>query len=131
VNGGGTFDLASLRGQPAWIVFATSWCPACRTELPLVQKYAAAIADRMTVVVVDVREDPATVASFAKAMKLTVPVALDPHGQAQRAWGAFALSIHYWIGADGTVRGVAYGGVSAATMLSNIHALVPDASFAP
>ncbi|HTS14647.1 MAG TPA: redoxin domain-containing protein, partial [Candidatus Sulfotelmatobacter sp.] len=33
--GGGTVDLASLRGKPVWLAFTASWCPSCRDEMSL------------------------------------------------------------------------------------------------
>src|SRR5262245_31673207 len=33
--GGGTIDLANLKGQPVWLTFITTSCPSCKDEFPL------------------------------------------------------------------------------------------------
>ena len=35
---GGTVDLSSLRGKPILLNFWASWCAACRTELPILER---------------------------------------------------------------------------------------------
>jgi thiol-disulfide isomerase/thioredoxin len=35
---GGTIDLSSLRGKPILLNFWASWCAACRTELPILER---------------------------------------------------------------------------------------------
>ncbi len=35
---GGALDLASLRGAPILINFWATWCPPCRTELPILDR---------------------------------------------------------------------------------------------
>src|SRR5260370_15244164 len=35
---GGVIDLSSLRGKPVLLNFWASWCAACRTELPILER---------------------------------------------------------------------------------------------
>jgi cytochrome c biogenesis protein CcmG, thiol:disulfide interchange protein DsbE len=125
--GGGTVNLADLRGTPVWVNFMATWCPPCRDELPLMAGYSAKLGDRLAIVLVDVREDGDTVAAFMKALKLDFPVALDESGHLQRGWSAYALPIHFWIDADGIVRGFAYGGLGPPLMEEGIRKVLPDA----
>jgi cytochrome c biogenesis protein CcmG/thiol:disulfide interchange protein DsbE len=131
LGGSGSIDLADLRGKPVWVVFMATWCPSCQDELPLLESYHRQLGTRLAIVLVDVREEPATVAAFAKAMKLDVPIGLDQGGSAQHAWSAYALPIHYWLDGDGIVRAVAYGGVGPEQMRPNIQAVAPGASLTP
>ena len=128
---GSRIDLAALRGRPVWVDFIASWSPACQVELPLVEKYRAELGDRVAIVLVDVREAPATVSAFATQMKLDVPIGLDQAGAVQRAWAAYSLPIHYWIDTNGVIRASAYGGLGSTQMLDGLQQVLPGASTAP
>src|SRR5258708_5243974 len=56
---GGTIDLVSLRGKPILLNFWASWCAACRTELPILERQYGA-AWRANLHVVAVSEDRAS-----------------------------------------------------------------------
>jgi thiol-disulfide isomerase/thioredoxin len=130
--GGGTLDLAAFRGSPVWVNFMATWCPSCRDEIPQMVKYQALLVDRgLVVTLVDVREDADLVAEFLKPFELESPVGLDPLGRAQRAWGAFALPIHYFIDADGIVRSVLYGEASPPMFEAALTKIIPGLSFEP
>jgi len=130
--GGGTIDLSKLRGKPVWLDFMGTYCPASRTEFPLMAGFATRYASTgLVVVAVDVAESATTVAAFAKSLGATFPIGLDPNGTAQRAWGAIVLPLHYWIGPDGVIRAGAYGGLSAAEMAANLQQILPGVSVTP
>lgn len=124
--GGGTIDLAALRGKPVWVNFMATWCPSCRDELPLMNGFAARYADAgLVVIAVDVREDESTVNAFGKALGVNLPIGLDVDGTAQRAWGAWALPVHFWIDKDGIVRDGALGGIGADVMAQGLRTIMP------
>ena len=63
--GGGTIDLAALRGNPVWVTFMATWCEPCRDEFPLMSAFQARYEDEGLIVLgVDVREDAEVVAAF-------------------------------------------------------------------
>ena len=130
--GGGTIDLASLKGKPVWVNFMATWCPSCIDELPLMAGFAARYEDTGLVVVpVDVREDEAAVAAFFKGLGLTFPVGLDSDGAAQAAWGALALPVHFWIDKDGIVRDAALGGIGPDVMATGLESILPGVTVTP
>jgi thiol-disulfide isomerase/thioredoxin len=109
-----------------------TWCPSCRDEIPQMMKYQALLGDRsLVVVLVDVREDADTVEPFVQSFELESPVGLDLVGRAQRAWGAFALPIHYFIDADGIVRSVMYGELSPPQFEEALTRIIPGLTFEP
>jgi cytochrome c biogenesis protein CcmG/thiol:disulfide interchange protein DsbE len=125
--GGGQIDLANLRGKPIWVNFTASWCPTCRDELPMMERIGQQLGGDLAIVVVDVREDEDTVASLATELALTLPVGMDRDGQAQQAWGAFALPVHYWLDGDGRVRAFVYGGAGPEQFVEGVHEVLPEA----
>jgi thiol-disulfide isomerase/thioredoxin len=124
--GGGRIDLAALRGKPVWVNFMATWCPPCRDELPLMAGFAERYGDSgLVIVAVDVREDQSTIDAFARSLDVRLPVGLDVDGDAQRAWGAYALPVHFWIGADGVVRDGALGGIGPDVMAAGLATILP------
>lgn len=130
--GGGTIDLAALRGKPVWVNFVASWCPSCQDELPRMNGFAARYAEQgLSVVLVDVREDEATVEAFRKGVGTALPTALDANGTAQDAWGALALPVHFWVDAEGIVRAGALGGIGPDVMAQNLQTILPGVTVTP
>ncbi len=126
--GGGTIDLAELRGGPVWVNFTASWCPTCRDELSLMERFQAALEDELTIVVVDVREDEATVTALVEDVGVTLlPFGLDEDGSVQQEWGAYALPVHYWVDGEGIVRGFVFGGAGPEQFLEGVRSVLPDA----
>lgn len=130
--GGGTIDLANLRGQPVWVNFMGTYCPPCRDEFPLMNGFAARYADDgLIVLAIDVREDEGTVATFANELSATFPLGLDRDGSAADSWGAIALPVHFWIDADGIIRDGALGGIGADLMAAGVATILPGVEVTP
>lgn len=130
--GGGTIDLASLRGKPVWINFMATWCPACQDEFPLMNGFAVRYAeDGLVVIAIDVREEEGAVASFARQLGATFPLGLDLDGSAAQEWDAIALPVHFWIDAEGIVRNGALGGIGPDVMANSLRAIMPGVDVTP
>ena len=81
--GGGTIDLANLKGQPVWVNFMGTYCPPCVDEFPLMNGFAARYADTgLVVLAIDVKEEEGVVAAFAEGLGATFPLGLDSDGSA-------------------------------------------------
>jgi cytochrome c biogenesis protein CcmG, thiol:disulfide interchange protein DsbE len=130
--GGGTVDLAGLRGRPVWVNFMQTTCPPCVDEFPLMAGFAARYADEgLVVLAIDIREDEGVVASFAQSLNANFPIGLDGDGSAQRAWGAYGLPVHYWIDAQGIVRDGALGGIGPDIMAHGLTTIMPGVEVTP
>lgn len=130
--GGGTIDLASLRGRPVWLTFMATWCPSCREELPRMALAAARHAEEgLVVLAVDVGEDEGTVAAYFSSLGLSLPVGLDRDGAAMRRWRVLALPVHFWVDADGVVRFGALGGVGPDVLAEGLGTILPGGSVGP
>jgi thiol-disulfide isomerase/thioredoxin len=130
--GGGTIDLAALRGRPVWLVFTGTYCPPCRDEYPLMNGFAARYAGTgLVVLAIHVREGEATVAPFVTSLNVVFPVGLDQDGSRARAWDAVALPVHYFIDAQGVVRDAAIGGIGPDLMAQGLESILPGVTVAP
>jgi thiol-disulfide isomerase/thioredoxin len=130
--GGGTIDLADLRGRPVWVAFTASWCPPCRDEYATMESFALRYGyTGLEVVTVHEKDDPAAVQALVDELGITFPVGLDPDGSAGRDWRAIALPIHFWVGADGIVRDGALGGVGPVAMAAGLQTILPGIEVTP
>lgn len=130
--GGGTIDLAALRGKPVWVNFMGTYCPPCRDEFPQMNGFYARYADDgLVVVAIDVREEEGTVAAFAQELNATFPIGLDADGSAQRTWEALVLPVHFWVDAEGIVRDGALGGIGPDIMAEGVRRIMPGVDVTP
>jgi cytochrome c biogenesis protein CcmG/thiol:disulfide interchange protein DsbE len=130
--GGGTIDLANLRGKPVWINFMATWCPPCQDEFPLMNGFAARYADTgLVILAIDVKEEEGAVAAFAEGLNATFPLGLDSDGKAADTWDAIALPVHFWIDAEGVVRDGALGGIGPDVMATGLETILPGVDVTP
>ncbi|MFL5681173.1 MAG: TlpA family protein disulfide reductase [Chloroflexota bacterium] len=130
--GGGSVDLATLKGRPVWVNFMRTDCPPCRDEFPLMNGFAVRYGStKLLVVAVDSREPEGTADAFARSLEAQFPVALDSDGSAQTRWGAIALPVHFWIDADGIVRDGALGGIGPDIMAEGLSTILPGVTVTP
>jgi thiol-disulfide isomerase/thioredoxin len=130
--GGGTIDLASLKGKPVWVNFMATYCPPCQDEFPLMNGFALRYAkDDLAVVAIDVKEDEGTVAAFADSLAARFPMGLDTTGAVATAWDALVLPVHFWIDRDGIVRDGALGGIGPDIMARGLQTILPGATVTP
>ena len=131
--GGGTIDLADLKGKPVWINFMATWCPPCQDEFPLMNGFAARYQDTgLVILAIDVKEDEGTVGSFATLMNAVFPMGLDSDGAYAAAWDASAaLPMHFWIDKDGVIRYGAAGGIGPDVMAAGLQTILPGVTVTP
>jgi thiol-disulfide isomerase/thioredoxin len=128
---GGTIDLSSLRGKPVFLNFWASWCAACRTELPILERqYRSAWRGNLHVAAVS--EDSGsreTVERFVKTLDLrTLPIYLDPNGYVAHSDSAigrkapfalYGMPITYLIASSGTIVGYMPGATDWSSEAAN------------
>lgn len=118
----GAFDLAAT-GKPTWVVFMASWCQQCRVEAPDVSA-AAKARDDVGIVGVYLGEDEETVRAYSDRLDLKFTAVPDESQKLAAAYGVRAIPAHYFIDADGTVREVAFGALSADAIDAHLSRLV-------
>jgi len=80
LTNGQTTTLAKLKGKVVVLQFTASWCVVCREEMPHLEKDVwQAYKDKGLMLIGVDRDEPLPVVQkFAKDMKITYPLALDP-----------------------------------------------------
>jgi len=87
---GSRVSIADLKGKVVLLQFTASWCVVCRKEMPFLESEIwQEYKDKGLVMIGVDRDEPLeTVQKFAKQMKITYPLALDPNAD---IFGMFAL----------------------------------------
>ena len=84
---GRKFVLSENRGKPVLIIFSTTWCPTCRSEIPLYRFFHNTYAGRGLVVInIDIQEPPDKTSRFADKYQLPYRVLLDETGLVAEAY---------------------------------------------
>jgi peroxiredoxin len=107
---GKKISLKDFRGKLVFLNFWASWCIPCREEMPAMERLYQEFKDKnFTVFAVSVKDRRQDAIDFAKELKLTYPVALDPEGQVGLLYGAWGLPTTYLIGPKGEGLARAWG----------------------
>lgn len=98
--------LQDLRGRWVLLHFWATWCEPCRTELPALDRLAQRWRDRIDVYAVSIDDgDPAPVAAYVAAAKLSLPVVNREVARAtERYWG-WGVPVSYLIDPQGQLVG--------------------------
>jgi thiol-disulfide isomerase/thioredoxin len=117
--GGGVLDLAALRGKMVLVNFWATWCPACRTELPILDRLAGNGRADLAVIAVATDRDRSLVSPFVKKLKLRhLAIGFDPGGLVARAgasdgidtpFALYGMPISFVLGVTGQVEGYITG----------------------
>ncbi len=107
---GARVRLSSLKGKVVLLNFWATWCPACRQEMPSMQRmYQRLRAEGFEVLAVDLQEDRQRVQSFAKDLGLSFPILLDSDGSVGGEYGAHALPTTFLLDRRGLIFAWAVG----------------------
>lgn len=99
-TGGEPVSLADLRG-PAVVNLWASWCPPCREELPVLQRYADRAAGQVHVIGVVVGDRQAAAAALAEDLDISFPSLADPERQLPVQIGVVGLPATLYVDAEG------------------------------
>lgn len=119
---GGDVTLRSFAGKPLVMNVFASWCPPCRAELPLFVAAAHKRGHAVAFLGVDAQESSQIATTFARAMRLPYPIALD-HGQFAASYGAISLPVTIFVDARGVVRAIQHGAIDAPSLARDLAAM--------
>ncbi|MBN1382426.1 MAG: TlpA family protein disulfide reductase [Deltaproteobacteria bacterium] len=78
---GRNFKLSDFKGRPILLIFSTTWCGYCRSEIPHFKNiYSTYKAKGLEVVNIDINESKEKVARFAERYNLPYRVVIDTDG---------------------------------------------------
>jgi thiol-disulfide isomerase/thioredoxin len=107
---GAVVRLSDFRGKVVFLNFWASWCPACREEMPSMERLYREFKDRgFVILAVDLQEGRQAVAAFMKQLGLTFPALLDEDGTVSGRYGVRFIPTTYLVGKDGELLGRVVG----------------------
>lgn len=101
---GQTVQLNKYRGVPVLLVFSTTWCPNCRTDVPKVNEIYKNYRNKgLVVFTIDIMEPFDRVLNFVRKRRVEVPVLLDGDGKVADAYGVVGVPTKVLIDAKGKI----------------------------
>lgn len=101
----GNLDLEALKGKVVVIELMETWCGACRSAIPTLNRWHERWSDTGLYVVVASPESAETLRRYRESNGLTAHAAIDVDGAAARRFDASAFPTFVVIDRDGEVRG--------------------------
>ena len=109
---GQTWSLDKVRGKVVLLRFWADWCPYCRYEMPVIDKYYRKLnKEGFLVLAVNVKQSREVALAFAAQLDITFPVPLDPDGQTAKRYGVYGIPTSFLIDRDGVIREILIGEV--------------------
>jgi len=109
-SAGRNVSLNSLQGKVVLISFWATWCRECHAEMPALEQLHRELGDHgLSVLGVNFREGAQVIQQYAKELKLTFPLLLDPAGKIKNSFGVIGLPTTFLIARNGETIGFAVG----------------------
>ena len=108
-----TVKLSDFKGQVVVLRFWATGCKACVAGMPVLDELSKGYREKgVTVLAVNMGNPKPLVAVFAKGLKLSYPVFLDPALIAAKKYGVRAVPSTYFIDRKGIARHFAVGEIT-------------------
>jgi peroxiredoxin len=123
--GGQAVQLSAFTGRPVLLNFFTTWCGYCKAEMPDLQAVHAHYArDGLVVIGVDLEDPTQEVADFAREVRVSFPILLDPKNKVGRLYGVNSYPRTFFIRPDGTINRVLMGSTDKSTLVSYVDEIM-------
>ncbi len=107
---GTNHTLAAYRNRVVLVNFWATWCEPCREEMPALQALQNKMGqERLVVLTVNYGESAEKVQQFVRNVPIDLPILLDRHTEAAKAWQVRVLPTSFVLGQDGQIRYSAVG----------------------
>lgn len=109
---GQTWSLDKVRGKVVLLRFWADWCPYCRYEMPVINKYYRKLnKEGFLVLAVNVKQSAEVALAFTAQLDVTFPVPLDSDGKMAKRYGVYAIPTNFLIDRQGIIREILIGEV--------------------
>lgn len=107
---GNTITLNGRKGKPVLLMFWASWCPACKEDIVLLEKFLKGKKDRFEILTLAIDgEKEKRIKGVVKIHKITLPVLLDEKEKIARAYGVKMVPMIFLINQEGFIEGMIMG----------------------
>jgi peroxiredoxin len=109
---GEVWSLDKVKGKVVLLRFWADWCPYCRYEMPIIDKYYRKLnKDGFIVLAVNVKQSAQVALAFTAQLDISFPVPLDKDGKMARRYGVYAIPTNFLIDREGIIREILIGEV--------------------
>jgi peroxiredoxin len=109
---GQTWSLDKVKGKVVLLRFWADWCPYCRYEMPVIDKYYRKLnKEGFLVLAVNVKQSAEVALAFTAQLDITFPILVDPDGKMARRYGVYAIPTNFLIDREGVIREILIGEV--------------------
>jgi cytochrome c biogenesis protein CcmG/thiol:disulfide interchange protein DsbE len=123
----GMSSLADEKGKVVVLNVWASWCPPCKSEMPLLQRTHERIAPQGGVVLgIDTQEPQEDALSFLREKRITFPSLRDRDREYGRKYGVSAYPETFLIDRDGRVAALRRGPVTQRWLDQNLTPLLKE-----
>ena len=107
---GNTVALRDFKGKPILLKFWATWCPTCKEELPVLEKFSTGKRDQLTILLLAIDgEKEKRVQRAIKENRVTLPVLLDVKEKIARAYGVKFIPAAFLVDREGIMMGMIVG----------------------
>lgn len=120
--GGKEVRLSSLRGTTVMIYVWAPWCPACRAEVPILERaYQAQATSKSSdggfeILAVAAQSQLPNVTAFMQEFGITFPVFMDTQDEVTNLYQAWAIPTSIFVDKTGVIQAIQVGQMDAAAL---------------
>lgn len=106
---GNKVSLSDYKGKKVLLNFWASWCPPCKLEMPLIQKFSAQENSGYTILTVNLGESKDVVEKFLKNNGYTFHTIIDESQEVSDIYMIANIPTSFFIDENGIIRNVHVG----------------------